>query len=422
MLSVSFTDTKFRDDAFIEGWGWDEARGRYNYYRMDGGKWKFRGSSKDTAQFGKANTCFACHLNGAPIMKELLIPWNHCHSRDLPVRYFDTLQPNNKRWPIVDDARFKQLSGARFLDSSIRESIANFNSRRIVDAVQGDRLKDAQGILKHLFKSTEFNIISASQESNMHPLSPDAQSKPAISVAIPNSFFLNSGIIGGGGFSGFTGLAIGNATGFQASALRVKPDEYKKLVDDAALKINGQPGDAHFAWLVPETSDIDNQMVEKLMSELIVPAHFVAAALAVDLKTPVLSKDRAGLLKFIPTEFEVDKTAAAGDRLNVSWFEGHDLTKKVVSNLEAVDLTGNVAAQDFLSILKMENGRTPKDELEKRVDVYLKEITDKLTGPNRELELKLLFDIAIKRRKDVLDDPRLGVLDETGGKLLFPGK
>ena len=80
MVSASFTDKGFA--ATVEAWGWDGARSRYNYYRLDGQplRWKFRGSSVDadtlTAK-GCAGTCLACHINGGPVMRELPIPWNN---------------------------------------------------------------------------------------------------------------------------------------------------------------------------------------------------------------------------------------------------------------------------------------------------------------------------------------------------------
>ena len=54
MFSVLFDSESFPDEArFIEAWGWDNQRGRYNYYKMDRTgtpdqrpSWKFRGSQR----------------------------------------------------------------------------------------------------------------------------------------------------------------------------------------------------------------------------------------------------------------------------------------------------------------------------------------------------------------------------------------
>ena len=422
MLSVFFSDTEFLDSSFIEGWGWDEDRGRYNYYRMDNGSWKFRGSSADKAQFGKSGTCFACHLNGAPVMKELLPPWNHWHSQDSQITYLDRLQPPNKKWPITSDSRFDNLRGAGTLDLMIRSAIKNFNSKKIEAAVENGKVKDAKVLLRHIFETTEFNIISPVTKSNMHPLSGMQASQPSLPLNIPSSFFLNSPIIDGGGISGFqNGLGAKDFREFQTNqALKVTPGEYKSLVDGFKLKIANQLGDADFAWLTPEPSDIDNHMIDKLMGEKIIPSQFVAAVLAVDVKQPILSKLRSSLLIFVPDEFDTSPVPASEDRFGINWFNDHSLTKKTIAKLEALDLSNNPTAKEFLDLLKSASGKSPLEELKSRVSAYAQELKTGLTGADREETLKQLFGELVARRKAVLDDPMLGHLDETGGKLLFP--
>lgn len=85
MFSVSFDSEEFPDTQPIEAWGWDSKRARYNYYKLDQAgtpnqlSWKFRGSSDQAdllALNERKGTCMECHINGAPIMKELLFPWD----------------------------------------------------------------------------------------------------------------------------------------------------------------------------------------------------------------------------------------------------------------------------------------------------------------------------------------------------------
>ena len=418
MLSVIFNSEDVHDSAFIEGWGWDESRGRYNYYRMDNGTWKFRGSSDNTELIGKADTCLACHLNGAPIMKELFVPWNHWESNSAPTPYLDHRKPDH--WPIAAAPRLKTLKGAVLLERLVRSSIKNFNNSRIDSAIDHSTVSDAEGLLKHLFRTTEFNIISSKQESNMHPLSEHAPSQPSQDVVVPNSFFLNSAIIAGEGNSGFKGLGVSRAREFETIA-RVTPEEYRALVNSANLKVDGRAGDAHFAWLIPEPSDIDNDMIEKLMARFVVPAQFVAAALAIDMRNPLLSK-RDSLQEFLPSQFEHDANGADGERFNITWFKNHDLTKQTIDALESSDISQNQHAMDFLNLLKMVNGKAPREELNDRVDLYFSELKKALEGADRSEALSRLFNLAIAQRLAVLQDPLLGSLDETQGKLLFPGQ
>jgi hypothetical protein len=76
---------RFPEIGPIEALAWDSGQGVYNYYKFDRGPgdsdltWRFRGSSHDAelrSDEDRAGTCFACHINGAPVMKELLLPWN----------------------------------------------------------------------------------------------------------------------------------------------------------------------------------------------------------------------------------------------------------------------------------------------------------------------------------------------------------
>src|SRR4051812_15680461 len=90
MLSTFLSPAGIAAVTDIEAWGWDNARQRYNYYKLDTvgstpGKpiWKFRASSVRAEQITtaeRAGTCLACHVVGAPVMKELFFPWNNWHA------------------------------------------------------------------------------------------------------------------------------------------------------------------------------------------------------------------------------------------------------------------------------------------------------------------------------------------------------
>ena len=192
MLSVFFNSESFPDSTSeIEVWGWDAERGRYNYYKLDlrgtsdkKPAWKFRGSSVDADLFSadeRNDTCLQCHINGAPIMKELLFPWNNWRSFKFPADYLKT------NWPVGKSQRLQQLSGAEDLETTLLASIRQFNTRRLNAALarrpdNGDVMTDSSGnarmvdgvrMLKHLFVTTEVNLISSGQLSGLHPLDPN---------------------------------------------------------------------------------------------------------------------------------------------------------------------------------------------------------------------------------------------------------
>jgi len=443
MLSVIFTKNVFPENSatglnFIEAWGWDDSRGRFNYYRLDktagAMSWKFRGSSVGADKLTnvqRTQTCFQCHLNGGPVMKELLIPWNHWHSGDFPLRQLDPLELAPVRWNVATLPRLLGVSGsgglkkAFQLDPQIRSSTKTFVQSRVQGSLEPApaglrKVKEAPRLLRSLFSTTEFNIISSRVQSNMHPLSSLPLGQPALPVSIPASFFLNADFIAGSGQPGLKGLEVSEAFSFPGTGVaNLTPQEYVTLVQNSGLKIDGQLGDALFSWLVPEPSNFDNQMCDVLVRRGLVPGQFAAAVQAIDIRTPILSTQRGKLLKFMPAEYSIG-TASPADPMDTTFFSNHDLTQKVIQSLESVSPVAGSVESEFLSLLRQDGG-PPLVVLRQRVKDYAMELQTELQNSStRPTRLQQLFDQLLDTRKRVLADARLGNLDETGGKLLFP--
>ena len=115
------------------------------------------------------------------------------------------------------------------------------------------------------------------------------------------------------GMNGIVGLQVAEARQFQQAPgasscaqnpLAVQPAEYRELLLRSEQSLAGvRPADVQFAWFTPEPSFVDNDMVDLLMSEGAITPQFAAAALAVDLETPIFSEARAALLQFLPESF-----------------------------------------------------------------------------------------------------------------------
>ncbi len=439
MLSVFFDATAFPSPISIEAWGWDNVRGRYNYYKLDKTgtpddrlTWKFRASSVAADMLTppeRRNTCLACHINGGPIMKELSFPWNNWHSFASQATYL--ISPQG--WPVSNNPALAggRLQGAETLETDgILPSIRQFNNRRINEAlarrdIDGNvaineegaaQVVDGKRLLKPLFVTTEYNIISGKQKSQLHPFSPRPPSMPAGDVEIPNSFFLNANLMAGGTPANYLGLGIPEAANFSKIA-KVHPKEYKSLIEDSGVQLGGvRPGDADFAWFVPEPSHMDNDMVDRLIRRGIVSKDFVASILMIDLEKPVLSGDRESLLQFIPEKFSFiplkPGEAPAGDART-----DEDLRKKVIGMLEAAHVAADSNAGRWLQNLKSGDAI---NRLHLQVTGYLKRIQDALADPQtRPQQLKKLYDLAIERRQAVLQNALLNALNETGDRL-FP--
>ena len=218
MLSITFGSESFPDEInSIEAWGWDNHRARYNYYKMDStgtadGKpiWKLRGTS-DSAEMLQPNertgTCMACHINGAPVMKELFQPWNNWHSLDLKIGYLQANSVNPSPWPVASDPRFRaSLGQAETLETDFMiPALRRFNGSRVNRAIKrrddsGDRMVSNEGfqtilegkrLLRPLFELTEFNLVSSLDKSGRHPLGAPSDFIPTRTIRWPPSLFLN---------------------------------------------------------------------------------------------------------------------------------------------------------------------------------------------------------------------------------------
>jgi hypothetical protein len=438
MLSVSFNSNEFPDRQSVEAWGWDKKQGRYNYYKLDGEgtgslSWKFRGSSDNADKLTVAerkNTCMECHINGAPIMKELLRPWNNWNSLNFPTTYLQTSSLST--WPVAVDSKINgRLGDAYAFEKAIVDPISEFNRAKISKRIQVDnngqpvtdsdglqKVIDGKTLLKPLFATTEFNIISADRIlSGLHPFPTITTSGPAQDVKIPNSFFLNANLISGGTPLDYQGLGISQSQTFDDMAILTR-DEYKDLVIQSQVKLGErQPGDTVFAWLVPEPSHIDNDLVDRLMKQGVVTPEFVSAVMAIDLENPILSEKRQKLLDLIPNEFRF-KPLNGADLLTT---KNHpdELTQTVISKLESLSPSSSSPEGEFLAILKSSD---PRKILEERVKEYRSRLVtnlDKNNPDSRKAELKRLYDLAIARRQSVLSDSTLSALNETRN-LLFP--
>ncbi|MCU0568165.1 MAG: peptidoglycan-binding protein [Oculatellaceae cyanobacterium Prado106] len=407
-LSIRFNSDQFPTGNFIEVMGWDESQGRFNYYEMDRQQsetkpsWKFRGSSKDAdilAAADRQGTCMRCHINGGPVMKELLLPWNNWDSFSAKTAY---LLKGNSSWPVVKLANspLNNLKGAEQLETSnIMPTTTRFNQRRINALKNGQTITDARRLLKPLFVTTEFNLNSSSTPSPLHPFSKPT-SGAGDDIFVPGSFFLNTTLLGDLGI--FPDL-------FGFSLLSTK--DYAHLVTQTKTSLAGkQPGDNNFAWFIPEASFIDSDFVSQLMQQNIVPQAFVAAALAVDLENPVFSRDRAKLWsdKILPATFKFGTQ--------------NDLTAQVIKNLQTLNPAAGTPEATFLQLLRSPN---PVAALQDRVNQFVNrerqrlDINSGATLKGRSDEWIRLYKLALARREAVLSDPLLKTLDETGGKLLL---
>lgn len=426
-------------DDDLEAWGWDDRRGRYNYYRMDnagsnsGPVWKFRGSSEGADLLSpqqRAGTCLECHISGGPVMKELLRPWNNWSSFDSLANYLTPGTPG--AWPVATQLpQVGRFTGAEILETPIFQGLRRFNNRRLAamlklqpgtdqPALTADgraEVLQGQRLLRPLFETVECNLVSAVRKSGLHRFNAAADFVPSLRINPPNSAFLNVGLIAGGQLPGYAGLKITEAEAFSTVA-SLTQEENRQLVAAAGLGLLGrQPGDAQFGWFGPEPSHVDIDLVDQCLRRGVITPHFLAAVLAVDLETPVFSARRAALLRFVPATFQFKPRTAAGEPVEDPRDAASDLlTAAVIQNIEASNPAPDSTEAEFLTLLKSPNA---VPFLKDRVIMYRDRVRAALNDPaTRPAELTRLFNKLIAARKAMLDHPNLHALDETGN--LFP--
>ena len=320
-LSFFFSSSEVPESPDLEVLSWDDINGTYNYYKLRDLElpqnnpsdppvrerlWVAEATSRNVDTLPAAQrsgTCLACHANGVPVMKELLFPWNNWHSVASRIAYLGETGSADQRWPVRTNPHFKDLSEAQDFERSIQNGINRALQRRFAQQVvkQGDgKLTVANGrlTLRPLFETTEVNLISAgaSQLSGLHPLTGTPMNGPLVPIEIPNSFFLQSEVLGP--------LGISDATRFKTVA-RLKPADYKALVQNSGVKIRTQAlgaviGDTNFAWFTPEQAFVDTAWIAKLVNENVASKAFAAAAAGADLEMPIFSGERAKLLNLFP--------------------------------------------------------------------------------------------------------------------------
>ena len=431
-LSFFFSSNAVPDSPDVEVLAWDDVNGTYNYYKLREIElpkaspgdptvrdrvWVAEATSRNIDALTpsqRSGSCLACHANGVPVMKELLFPWNNWHGQPSPIAYLSETGPSDQRWPVRTDGHFQDLTQAQLFEGSVQTAINLAIQRRFEQQVvkQADvKLTVANGrlTLRPLFETTEINLISAGagQFSGMHPLTGTPMNGPSAPIQIPNSFFLQSEVLGAFG--------IDEAKAFKTVA-RIKPADYKALIENSGVKITTRAlgtvaGDTNFAWFTPEQAFVDTAWIAKLVNENVVTKAFAAAAAGADLEMPILSAERAKLLQFMPASFTVTAGEAHPDAL----------TRAVIAAIDAAaPPAGSVAAQ-FRDTLKAPD---PVEVVRDRVKAYKERIAgllgDAAPAAARTAEQQRLYNLLLDRRRAFASHPLFGNLVESGALLPLP--
>jgi hypothetical protein len=281
------TDASALTNDFLQVIGWDSTSELFNYYERVGTQWVWAGNSThalDPRSRGKGP--FDSHVNGSLVMKELKAPWTHWASMDATVDP-NVFPPDD---PMRTDPLFTHASGAEIVEARVvRPGVRRWTDSRFARTVSAGRVDQADRLLRHLFETTTVNLVSAGLESRL--IASDTQ------LQLPPSFFLDTDAI------------VNDPLELPPPPNLVIPGEhYLAILEefDVAL-VDGdfrQPGDTHFAFLVPERSVEDLDVVRKCVETELLSPRFVGCVLLVDFPNPIFSERRASLARFAPSAFD----------------------------------------------------------------------------------------------------------------------
>lgn len=306
--------------AFLQVIGWDSENGHYNYYERRGRTWIWAGNSWHALEPpSRGKGPFDSHVNGSLVMKELKLPWNHWHSQSSAISD-DALHTDD---PFRKDPLFMAREGAEVLQLGVvQPGIDRWTESRVSKTLSGGKC-DPRPLLRHLVETTTVNLVSSDRAS--------ASVNPGTKLRLPATFFLNAD-------------ALLNRLGIDAevSPIQVGGALYLESLRkfDFALQQNGfrQPGDTHFAFLVPEVAYEDLAVLDRLLAHGVVSLRFAACLLMVDYPNPVYSARRAELAQYVP---------ASAARTATGW----DLEAAFVTNVRAAvpDRPAAGPEREFLS-------------------------------------------------------------------------
>lgn len=284
--SVIFMSTPAGDrSGFIELMSWDESKKAFNFYRRPRApSWDWKGDTNAAFATGSAgNGCFACHVHGVPLIKELHRPWNNWQSE------VSTIPPEAiPDQTIRDGPLFTRRSDFNLLGPFISNWMRIGVAAHVAAAVKGGTLSAAPDLLRPLFETTIVNLDSSQSES---------VSFRNLPLDLPFSFFLNNDL-------------LGNVLEIDLSGLGTSPTVARNLYQAALTKFDfhlgddttgfSRPGDTFFAFFVPVAAFADTLTVDQLIKLNAVTWHFATSVAMVDFPNPVFSALRSSLLQYVP--------------------------------------------------------------------------------------------------------------------------
>lgn len=271
-------------EGLVEVMAWDTTHEGFNYYRTlrEAGEWVWAGNSRHTLQpptRGKGP--FESHPSGNLIMKELKFPWLHWDSFKVHISP-EVFPPGDVR---RDHRWFRAVTGAEVCETAVvMPSIVRWTNARFEQISNGSAQLDPVRLIEHVVTCPTLNLITSSTES--------AAARLGSPVDLPPSFFVD--------VDALTELRLP-----VPPPIAVRSELYTSSLETFAFRLTdggfSQPGDTHFAFVVPERAFEDTELLRQAVARGFITRRLAATLLMVDFCNPVFSAKRAQLLKHVPS-------------------------------------------------------------------------------------------------------------------------
>ncbi|MDF0556153.1 hypothetical protein [Kamptonema sp. UHCC 0994] len=291
--------------SLTEVMSFDDRTKKYNYYFLQNQAgasddsqmvWAWKGNSslaRKPQTMGKS--CFRCHHNGVPLMREIETPWNNWQSQRVIIS--SALVPK----AVASESYFLPRRNAEILEELVRGSVQHYYRDWLEERSRKEGgttyLSDISDMLRHLTTTTTINFKSSEVQSNGKDTSPT--NLDIIGVP-PRDTFLSDTL-----FQTTLGL---NYSSLSVTLPRKDYDAYLKKHNFKLVGTKGfyhtsgtafeYPGSTYFAYFVPQVPAEDVYVTQLLLQSKVVTDKFVGALLMVDYKNPLFSDKRASLQKY----------------------------------------------------------------------------------------------------------------------------
>ena len=339
-ILISSSTVPDSKEQFLQLIAWDKSEGAFNFYERRGEFWFWAGNSfYALKEPSRGRGPFDSHVNGALVMKELKFPWVHWHSMTASIND-DVLAPsdelrNERLW--ID-----KLGGQEFEIKVAKPGVVKWNESRLKKNItQNNILKNCKEFFRQILETTTINIITSKEESKS--ITDDSL------VRIPETFFFNKDVL-------MDELDLEPSI----SPIKFYGKHYLSSLNDFEVHIGDSnfkfKGDTHFAFLIPEPSFEDVNLISLLLSQQIVSRKFIASLLMVDFSNPIYSDKRKELLKYFPSE---------------SIIENFSLERKFKENIEKIEysMLDDSSEKQFLRNINLPDSDW-KEHFEEQIEDY----------------------------------------------------